>query len=131
MHDHSACPAFHDAVELIGRRWNGLILRELLDGPRRFSQVRAEIPEITDAMLSQRLKELEAAQLVVRITASTGPAHYELTRQGRSLAPVLDAIAHWSIEWARTTENHAAAAAATTTTTTVATTTTTRKQEAA
>ena len=83
MHDPSACPAFHDAVELIGRRWNGLILRELLAGPRRFSQVRAGIPGITDAMLSQRLKELEAARLVKR-TASPDEATGDSTTRARA-----------------------------------------------
>jgi DNA-binding HxlR family transcriptional regulator len=104
MSDGSACPAFHEAVELIGRRWNGVILHELLGGPRRFSQLRAGIPEITDAMLSLRLKDLEAARIVVRDVSASRPGEvrYALDRAGCSLAPVLDAIAQWGEEWVAT-----------------------------
>ncbi|GAB3610032.1 hypothetical protein GCM10027414_21570 [Humibacter ginsengiterrae] len=102
MPDVPACPAFHDAVELIGRRWNGLILHELFDGPRRFSELRTGIPEITDAMPSLRLKELETARIVVREVSADHPVRvrYTLNRVGCRLAPVLESIARWGEEWA-------------------------------
>jgi DNA-binding HxlR family transcriptional regulator len=60
------CPYYHRAVELIGRRWTGAILRAMLFGVSRFSDLAATIPGISDRMLSERLKELEAEGLVLR-----------------------------------------------------------------
>jgi DNA-binding HxlR family transcriptional regulator len=96
------CPAFHAAIELIGRRWNGVILQELLDGPLRFSELRDRIPRITDVMLTQRLKELETAGLVDRSVSSDRPVQvsYALTGIGKRLGPVLDAVASWGADWA-------------------------------
>jgi DNA-binding HxlR family transcriptional regulator len=101
MVDHDACPAFHAAVELIGRRWNGVIIDALLAGSLRFSELRAAIPGITPAMLSQRLKELEEEQLVRREVSSGRPVEvsYSLTETGRQLTSVLDAVAVWSLGW--------------------------------
>src|SRR5260370_21978855 len=60
------CPRFHHAVELIGRRWTGAIVRVMLQGPHRFSELAAAVPGISERLLSQRLRELEAEGLVVR-----------------------------------------------------------------
>jgi DNA-binding HxlR family transcriptional regulator len=97
----NACSSFHAAIELIGRRWNGVILNRLLDGPLRFSQLRAAIPEVTDAMLTLRLKELEAAALLVRSVSTDRPieVHYALTEVGAQLSPILAAIGRWSVTW--------------------------------
>jgi DNA-binding HxlR family transcriptional regulator len=54
------CPLYHEAVELVGRRWTGAILRVLMDGPLRFSQIGQAVPELSDRLLSERMKELEA-----------------------------------------------------------------------
>lgn len=96
-----SCPSYHRAVELIGKRWNGVILQALLSGPARFSELRAGITGITDTMLSQRLKELEDAGLVRREILENRPivVQYGLTETGDSLAPILNAIALWSNEW--------------------------------
>ena len=104
MAARSACPAFHAAIELIGKRWNGVVLQALLGGCQRFSEIRAEIPEITDAMLSQRLRDLEDAGLVRRQVIEARPVEirYGLTEVGRRLAPVIDAIAEWGADWAAT-----------------------------
>lgn len=101
--DREACPLFHAAIELLGHRWNGLILQALIGGRRRFSQLRTAIPELTDAMLSRRLKDLESAGIVVRDVSSARPieVYYELTNVGAQLLPVLDAIADWSNIWAQ------------------------------
>lgn len=95
------CPDFHAAIELIGRRWNGVILQGLLGGPVRFADLTRRIAGITDAMLSQRLKELEAAGLVHRDVRHGPPVEvrYSLTAVGSSLAPVLESIAEWSVTW--------------------------------
>ena len=54
------CPYFHEAVELVGKRWNGAIVHTLLSGPMRFSALAHAIPQISDRLLSMRLRELEA-----------------------------------------------------------------------
>ncbi len=99
---HAVCSDFHAAIELIGRRWNGVVLQQLLDGPQRFSELRDHIDGITDAMLSQRLKDLEAAGLITRDVGTCRPieVHYELTAIGTQLAPVLQAVGNWAHRWA-------------------------------
>jgi DNA-binding HxlR family transcriptional regulator len=96
------CPDFHAAIELIGRRWTGVILQQLLGDALRFNELRERIPRITDAMLSQRLKELELAGVVERVVTVARPVEvrYALTSIGGRLGPVLDAVATWSVDWA-------------------------------
>ena len=64
--DGAFCPRYHHAVELIGRRWTGAILRAMLTGRCRFSEIAAAIPGLSDRLLSERLKELESEGIVVR-----------------------------------------------------------------
>ena len=59
--DASVCPYFHEAVELVGKRWTGAIVDALLPAPMRFSEIAHAIPQISDRLLSMRLRELEAA----------------------------------------------------------------------
>jgi DNA-binding HxlR family transcriptional regulator len=95
------CARFHKAVELIGRRWSGAIIRMLLQRPSRYAELRAAIPDITDRMLSERLRELEDEQIVARTVIPETPVRveYSLTPKGRALAPALDAIGHWAEKW--------------------------------
>jgi len=97
----SYCPAFHRAVELIGRRWNGPIIRALLDGTERFGEIRSRIPGLTDRLLAQRLRELEREGVVERTcaTATATVPHYTLTTKGHSLAPVIESITQWGATW--------------------------------
>jgi DNA-binding HxlR family transcriptional regulator len=99
--DGAFCPVFHRAVELIGRRWTGAIVRALLAGASRFSELTESIPELSDRMLSERLKELEAERIVARTVIPATPVRieYHLTEKGRALAPVLAAISEWSYAW--------------------------------
>lgn len=101
QHAPGTCPAFHAGIELIGKRWTGVVLQALRESPQRFSELREQVPRITDAMLAQRLKELEAAGVVERAVAMTRPVEvrYQLTAIGHRLAPVLDAVAAWSQDW--------------------------------
>ncbi|GAB3030324.1 DNA-binding HxlR family transcriptional regulator [Nocardioides aromaticivorans] len=92
------CPVFHRAVELIGRRWNGPIIRALLDGADRFGEIRSRIPGLTDRLLAQRLRELEREGVVERASSAT-TVHYTLTTKGHSLAPVIESIAQWAAAW--------------------------------
>jgi len=103
----SHCPRFHAAIELIGRRWNGVILQRLIGGPLRFSEIRRGVPRLTDAMLSQRLRELEDAGVVERVVSDQRPVQvtYQLTPVGMRLSPVLTAVAQWSNDWAARDED--------------------------
>ena len=95
------CPYYHEAVELVGRRWTGAILRVLMDGPLRFSEVSQMVPELSDRLLSERMKELESRGLVVR-TVIPGPpvrVRYELSEMGRELEPALTEIETWAQRW--------------------------------
>jgi DNA-binding HxlR family transcriptional regulator len=95
------CPRFHAAVELIGGRWTGAIIRTLLQGRTRYAALRAAIPQISDRMLSARLKELEAELIVRRIVTPDTPVRveYELTKKGRALHEAVEAIAAWAESW--------------------------------
>ncbi|MGI9040499.1 MAG: winged helix-turn-helix transcriptional regulator [Gemmatimonadales bacterium] len=95
------CPDFHRAIELIGRRWSGAILREMLAGASRFTVIRDAIPDISDRMLSERLKELEAAGIVARQVHAETPVRVEylLTEKGRALDKVIAAIGEWAYAW--------------------------------
>ncbi len=100
-HDARLCPKFHAAVELIGKRWNGAILQLLLAGPGRFHDLREAVPEISDKMLSERLKELEHHGLLLRRVIPETPVRveYSLTEKGRALGPVLAAVSSWAETW--------------------------------
>jgi DNA-binding HxlR family transcriptional regulator len=95
------CRHYHRAVELIGRRWTGAVLQVLLSGRRRYCEIRGAIPEVSDRMLSERLKELEAEGIALRIVTPDTPVRveYELTPKGRALEQALGAIAEWAEEW--------------------------------
>lgn len=95
------CSRFHKAIELIGSRWAGAILRELMKGPTRFAELRAAIPDINDRMLSERLKEFEQEGLVERRVVAETPVRveYELREKGRALEKTLRAVAAWAEEW--------------------------------
>ena len=95
------CSRFHKAIELIGSRWSGTILRVLLSGPSRYADFRHQIPDINDRMLSERLKELEGEGLIERRVVPETPVRveYELTEKGRGLEKGLRAVATWAEEW--------------------------------
>jgi DNA-binding HxlR family transcriptional regulator len=97
------CPLYHEAVELIGRRWTGAIIRVLMDGPMRFSEVSQAVPELSDRLLSERMKELEARGIVDR-TVQPGPpvrVQYSLSKMGRELSPALSELQDWARRWLR------------------------------
>src|SRR5215212_168386 len=100
-HDSSLCPRYHHAIELIGRRWSGAILQIMRGGVVRFSDLAAAIPGLSDRMLSERLKELEAEQLVERRVIPETPVRveYRLTPRGEALGSVLDAVTNWAHDW--------------------------------
>jgi len=98
----TCCPRLHEAVELVGRRWTGAILYVLLHGgPMRFSEIAHAVPDLSDRLLSERMKELEARGIVERRVASESPmrVEYELTEKGRELAPALRELKGWADRW--------------------------------
>ncbi len=94
----TVCPRFHAAVELIGRRWVGAILVTLLDGPLYFSELGSAVPKMSDRLLSQRLRELEAEGLVARCVHEGPPARvsYSLTAVGLELEPAIRELEEWA-----------------------------------
>jgi DNA-binding HxlR family transcriptional regulator len=95
------CSRFHRAVELIGSRWTGAIIQTLLQGKTRYALIKSAIPDITDRMLSERLRSLEAEDLVTRWVIADTPVRveYELTEKGRSLQNALREIGTWAERW--------------------------------
>jgi DNA-binding HxlR family transcriptional regulator len=85
------------ALDLVGERWAVLVVRELLLGPKRFTDLRAGLPHVGPDMLAQRLRELEQAGVVrrVKLPPPAGARVYELTEWGRELEPVLLALGRW------------------------------------
>ncbi|MFF4123244.1 winged helix-turn-helix transcriptional regulator [Microbispora rosea] len=95
------CPRYHQAVEMIGRRWAGVILRELLRGATRFRQISDAIPDITDKLLSERLKRFESEGVVERVVLPTTPVtiEYRLTDKGRALEAAVRELSVWAETW--------------------------------
>jgi DNA-binding HxlR family transcriptional regulator len=108
----ACCPLYHEAVEMIGRRWTGAIVAVLLDGgPMRFSEISHAVPELSDRLLSERMKELEARGVVTRHVDPGPPVKvlYELTDMGRSLEPALQELKSWARRWLRADEERRSA----------------------
>jgi DNA-binding HxlR family transcriptional regulator len=97
------CPHFHQAVELVGKRWTGAILYVLIQapGPLRFSEIAHAVPDLSDRLLSERMKELERCGIVQRHVAATSPVRveYALTDRGRDLEPSLAELKGWADRW--------------------------------
>lgn len=99
--DTAFCPVFHHAIELIGKRWTGVILHAILAGCTRYAAIRDAVPGLSDTMLGERLRELEAEGVVVR-GVSAGPpirVDYRLTPKGEALQEAIEAIGSWADRW--------------------------------
>src|SRR3979490_3424642 len=94
--DYSA--AFQRAIELIGKRWTGAVVKALLPGPARFNQLLTGIPGISDRVLTERLRELESEGVVERLGDPGPPVRvsYRLTARGRALEPVVAGVTGWA-----------------------------------
>jgi DNA-binding HxlR family transcriptional regulator len=101
MSHESICPKYHKAVELIGRRWTGAIISAMLSGSVRYHEIRACVPDISDRMLAERLRELESEDVIERHVFPTTPVRieYELTAKGRALEAAIEAIGAWADRW--------------------------------
>jgi len=99
--DSRVCARFHRAIELIGTRWSGAILRAVVTGHHRYAHIKAAVPGLSDTMLATRLRSLEVDGLIERSVLATSPVsvEYHLTRMGRELEPILDSLVAWSHTW--------------------------------
>lgn len=97
------CPV-EVAMEVLGGKWTAVVLAHLKEAPRRFSELRRLIPDISEKMLTQRLRAMESEGIVSRTVVSDTPPHveYDLTDAGRSLAPALQSLYDWGERWAAT-----------------------------
>jgi DNA-binding HxlR family transcriptional regulator len=95
------CQHFQRAAELVGKRWTPQLIRMLLAGAVRYSDLKVGVPQISDHLLSERLKELEAEGIVDRQVTPSTPVRieYRLTDRGRDLAGVIGELAAWAERW--------------------------------
>jgi DNA-binding HxlR family transcriptional regulator len=95
------CPKYEKAVEILGKRWTGLIIRALMDGPRRFNELLKIVDTVSDRLLTERLRELVKEGLVMRAVYPESPVRieYSLTPMGQAMKQVSDAIQDWANEW--------------------------------
>src|SRR5437588_6369241 len=98
---YQMCPRYEHAVQLLGKRWTGLLLDALMGGPKRFCELTSAVEGLSDRVLSDRLRELEVEGIIERIVYPQIPVRveYRLTEKGRDLKPVVEAIHHWAEKW--------------------------------
>ncbi len=92
------------AAEILCTRWTVVLLRELIAGSTRFNDLRRGVPRMSPALLSQRLKELEAAGVLMRkpVRGELGVFDYNLTAAGRELGPLVEQFGVWGQRWVET-----------------------------
>ena len=95
------CSLYHRAIEMVGKRWTGAILMVMMEGPVRFSEIRQLVPDLSDRLLSERLKELEGENIVARRQDCDSPScvRYELTEKGEALEPAVRALKRWAHDY--------------------------------
>lgn len=95
------CPKYEAGMEVLSKKWTGLIVRVLLAGPKRFKDIKAQIPDMSDRILSERIKDLEQAEIIIRRVYPETPVRieYELTEKGKGLQDIIEAIQEWSEKW--------------------------------
>ena len=95
------CPAYRKAIEIVGRRWTGSIIRSMLAGASRFSEILGAVPGLSDRLLSERLKQLELEGIVERTVVPSTPVRieYRLTGKGQGLASVVRSVNEWAETW--------------------------------
>lgn len=98
--DKSMCPRFEKAMGILGQRWTGLIIYQLLSGPQRFCHIESAVG-VSGRVLSERLKDLENEGIVKREVFPETPVRieYSLTEKGLSLQPLMKEIETWSHAW--------------------------------
>ena len=97
-HTEASCSGLTSVFALLGKRWSGLIVGTLMNGPARFSEIVRQVPGVSERMLSERLTELAAADLIERVVDAGPPVGvwYRLTPSGEALRPALRALEQWA-----------------------------------
>lgn len=95
------CPRVQAAFEFLGKKWTGLIVHELLDSEKCFSELERAVPSLSARMLALRMKELEARGIVFRLVSPGPPLRvsYRLSEKGRALESVMRGIEEWARAW--------------------------------
>ena len=96
------CPHYHRAVELLGQRWTGAIVKVLLAAapePLRFKDISTAVPDMSDRLLTERLRHLARQGVVERRTQDARQPRYALTPMGRDLEPAVTALTDWGRRW--------------------------------
>lgn len=95
------CPRYERAMSILGKKWTCIMLRCLMEAPRRFSDISTYVSGLSDRLLSQRLQELEEAGIVERQVFAQRPVtvEYSLTEKGQALRQVVSAIQDWADDW--------------------------------
>ncbi|MFB9860766.1 winged helix-turn-helix transcriptional regulator [Salinicoccus siamensis] len=98
--DYSICPKFESAMGILGQRWTGLIIYQLLEGPKRFCHLESSIG-VSGRVLSERLKTLEKEGLVKREVYPETPVRIEyiLTEKGCAMEPFMAELQKWAENW--------------------------------
>jgi DNA-binding HxlR family transcriptional regulator len=101
IQDKVICPKFEQTFAILGKKWTGLIIDVLLDGPRRFKDLSQAISGVSDRVLVERLKELEKEDIVTRDLDDSCEmkSGYCLTEKGKSLKNVMTEIQEWADQW--------------------------------
>lgn len=100
--EFALCPKFEKAFAILGKKWNGLIIDVLLEnGPQRFGELRQKIPELSDRVLVERLKELEAEGVIAKAVRcdESSRLEYFLTNKGKDLQQAMEQIQEWAEKW--------------------------------
>jgi len=100
VHESTSC-AVAACAEIIGAKWTALLVHDLSEGPRRFTELEHSCAGISPRTLSERLRALEDEDLVLRRSYAESPprVEYELTEKGESLLPIIDAMRRFGHEW--------------------------------
>src|SRR5438270_11701861 len=103
----SICTRYEHGMHLLGKRWTGLLLYTLMEGPQRFCELTATVEGLSDRVLSDRLRELEVEGVVERTVYPQIPVRveYKLTEKGLALKPVVEAIHEWANKWVTLSED--------------------------
>ena len=100
--NYQLCPKFEKTFSILGKKWNGLIVDVLVDqGPLRFSEIAEFVPHVSDRVLVDRLRELEAETIIEKkcCDESSSRMAYGLTAKGYALKGALDALKNWGEKW--------------------------------
>jgi DNA-binding HxlR family transcriptional regulator len=101
IHVDKVCGKIEQSYHILGKKWMGLIIHALMEGPKRFSEIQTFIPDLSKRMLNERMKELEECGIVLRNVITDRPVRteYSLTKKGHELGKALGSVEAWAEKW--------------------------------